>query len=131
VKYHVSIFSDLISPSSSRLELSYDWALRRSMSLSLGKEVEDVAEAKGWSTAGVSHVANSWSQIVLTTVRNGKGLPLPISLEWCRFGTGGRGSEEQANYLPHVLADAFKWLSGEHWPNDGGVDSGGIPGPRR
>lgn len=51
----------------------------------------------------------------------GLGLALPISLEWCRFGTGGRGSEEQTNCLPHALADAFKWLSGEHGPDDGGI----------
>jgi hypothetical protein len=96
-----------------------------------GKDVEGVAEAKGRPTAGVFHVANSWSQIILTTIRSGKGLALPISLEWCRFGTGGYGSEGQANCLPYALADAFKWLSGEHGPDDGGVDSGGIPGPRR
>jgi hypothetical protein len=42
-----------------------------------------------------------------------------------------RGSEEQANYFPHASAKAFKWLSDEHGPNDEGVNSGEIPGPRR
>jgi|SRR5580698_4691643 hypothetical protein len=42
-----------------------------------GKEVENVAEAKGRSTAGVFHVANSWSQIVLTVIGYGEGFGSP------------------------------------------------------